>query len=55
MIAFVAVLLIIAEPFVIIWALNTLFQTGIAYGWLEWLAVFALGGIVRWSFLLPRD
>lgn len=55
MIVFGAILLIIAEPFVIIWALNTLFQTGISYGALEWLAVFALGGIVRWAFLLPRD
>lgn len=29
-------------PLAVIWALNTLFGLGIAYGFYEWLAVFVL-------------
>lgn len=29
-------------PLAVIWALNTLFSLGIAYGFYEWLAVFVL-------------
>ena len=34
--------LIIAFPFAIIWALNTLFSLGIAYSFVNWLAVVVL-------------
>jgi hypothetical protein len=37
-----AILLIILWPFAIIWALNTLFEFGIAYTFWTWLAVLVL-------------
>jgi hypothetical protein len=36
------VLLVIFMPLAVIWAMNTLFSLGIAYGFYEWLAVFVL-------------
>ncbi len=42
---------IILLPFAVIWALNTLFHTNIAYGFCEWAAVvviiIALGTAVK--------
>ena len=35
-------LAIIFMPLAVIWAVNTLFGLGIAYGFYEWLAVFVL-------------
>ena len=35
------------EPILAIWALNTLFDSGIAFGFTEWLAMLALGGLVK--------
>ncbi len=34
----------VAGPIITIWALNTLFALGIAYGFYEWVAVLCLGG-----------
>ena len=34
---------IILAPFAFIWALNTLFGAGIAYGFWEWLAMLVVG------------
>jgi 5-bromo-4-chloroindolyl phosphate hydrolysis protein len=39
---FVAALAIIIGPVLVIWALNTLFGLGIAYGLAEWAAVVVL-------------
>jgi uncharacterized membrane protein (DUF485 family) len=40
---FITLVLIIAFfPLAIIWALNTLFSLGIAYGFSQWLATFLL-------------
>jgi hypothetical protein len=40
---FIMLVLIIAFfPLAIIWALNTLFSLGIAYGFYEWMATFLL-------------
>lgn len=33
-------------PFLLIWALNTLFGLGISYDWNTWAAAFVLGGVV---------
>ena len=38
--------LIIAFPFAIIWALNTLFGFGLAYSFANWLAVLVLKVLV---------
>jgi hypothetical protein len=42
--AFVAVIivLVILWPLVVIWALNTLFAMGLAYTFINWLAVLVL-------------
>lgn len=40
------ILLIIAYPFISIWALNTLFGLGIAYGFFEWLAMLWVGVVL---------
>lgn len=37
-----AIALIVAFPFAIIWALNTLFGFGLAYSFANWLAVVVL-------------
>jgi hypothetical protein len=39
--------ILILGPFAVIWALNTLFHTGIAYGFWEWLAVVFLNGFIQ--------
>lgn len=36
------VLILVFFPFAVIWALNTLFGLGIAYGFYEWLAVLVM-------------
>ena len=46
----VALLLVIAfAPFLIIWAMNTLFALGIAYNFWTWLAVIILSSVVNGS------
>jgi hypothetical protein len=42
----VAFLLIIAGPFVQIWAVNTLFKTSIEYSWLNWFCVILLNSSI---------
>lgn len=48
-IALVVLVLAIAIlfPFAVIWALNTLFGTAIAYGFWEWLAVLVLSTVIN--------
>lgn len=41
------ILIIIFGPFVIIWAINTLFMLGINYGLDTWLAVCVLGAYLH--------
>ena len=41
-----AILLIIAGPFISIWSLNTLFGLKIAYGFFEWLAMLWVGVVL---------
>lgn len=51
-----AVLLIIAGPLIIIWALNTLFGLGIAYTFWTWLAALILAGSFgKASITVKRD
>lgn len=45
----VAVAVIVAAPLVVIWALNTLFNTGIAYGFWEWLSIVVLSSVINGS------
>ena len=33
-------------PFLLIWAMNTLFGLSISYDWNTWAAAFVLGGVV---------
>lgn len=40
-------LLIVLMPLAVIWALNTLFTLGIAYGFYEWLAVLVLSAFLQ--------
>ena len=43
----ILVLAIMFMPLAVIWALNTLFGLGIAYGFYEWLAVFVLSAFLQ--------
>ena len=42
----VLIVLLMLEPLVLIWAINTLFELGIGYNWETWLAAFALSFII---------
>lgn len=54
--ALVVLLLIVFGPFVIIWALNTLFPVlAINYGFWQWLAVVLLNLILRSSVSLRKE
>lgn len=54
--AVVILLLIVFGPFVIIWALNTLFPVlAINYGFWQWLAVVLLNLILRSSVSLRKE
>lgn len=39
--------LVIVGPFVVIWALNTLFQLGLGYTFWNWLAVVVLSAWIQ--------
>lgn len=43
----ILVLVIMFMPLAVIWALNTLFSLGIAYGFYEWLAVLVLSAFFQ--------
>jgi hypothetical protein len=45
-----AVALGILMPFVIIWAMNTLFDAGISYSFWSWLAVLIMSGYLKSLF-----
>jgi hypothetical protein len=44
-----ALIAVIAGPLLVIWALNTLFNLSIAYGFFEWLAGLILLGYFKTS------
>ena len=44
--AIVVIFIIIAEPLAVIWAINTLFATGIKFTFWNWLATFVLSVIL---------
>lgn len=46
MVVVFAVVFIVLSPFLIIWALNTLFGLVIAYNFYTWLSVLILGSVV---------
>jgi hypothetical protein len=43
----VALIAILVAPLFLIWALNTLFGLGIAYGFFEWLAALLIIGFFK--------
>ena len=51
-----ALILVVAVlgPLAIIWALNTLFQTGLAYTFWNWLAVVVLSAWIQTRIGQPR-
>jgi hypothetical protein len=44
---FVAIFAAVVSPLLLIWALNTLFGLGIAFGFFEWLAALLILGMLR--------
>ena len=42
----IALIFIVAGPFIQIWAINTLFKTSIEYSWLNWACVMILNSSV---------
>lgn len=42
----IALIFIVAGPFIQIWAVNTLFKTSIEYSWLNWACVMILNSSV---------
>ena len=42
----IALVFIVAGPFIQIWAINTLFKTSIEYNWLNWACVMILNSSV---------
>ncbi len=45
----VATALLVAGPFLIVWALNTLFGLGLGYTWQTWIATVVLLGAAKTS------
>lgn len=54
LISILAILLVLT-PFATIWAINTLFATGIAYTFYTWLAVVVLNVTIISSFRLKGE
>lgn len=42
----IALIFIVAGPFIQIWAINTLFKTSIEYSWLNWACVMILNSSI---------
>lgn len=42
----IALVFIVAGPFIQMWAINTLFKTSIEYNWLNWVCVMILNSSV---------
>lgn len=42
----IALIFIVAGPFIQIWAINTIFKTTIEYSWLNWACVMILNSSV---------
>ena len=49
------VFVIVAFPFMVIWALNTLFALGIAYNFWTWLAMLILSATFGKSYRVKID
>lgn len=54
-IVLVVIVLFLMIPFALIWAVNTLFGTGIAYNFSTWLATIILTGAISSNPLLKLD
>lgn len=50
----IALIFIVAGPFIQIWAINTLFKTSIEYSWLNWFCVMILNSSIG-RFLIEVD
>ena len=46
LILLIALIFIVAGPFIQIWSINTLFKTTIEYSWLNWTCVMILNSSV---------
>ena len=51
----IVVLLLVFMPLAVIWALNTLFGLGIAYGFYEWLAVLVMSIFLQSKYQRQGD
>lgn len=51
----IVVLILVFFPFAVIWALNTLFGLGIAYGFYEWLAVLVMSIFLQSKYQRQGD
>jgi hypothetical protein len=46
-----ALIFIVIGPFIEIWAVNTLFKSGIEYSWMNWVCVIILNSSIgAWSY-----
>ena len=48
-------IILVFFPFAVIWALNTLFGLGIAYGFYEWLAVLVMSIFLQSKYQRQGD
>ena len=46
----VALFFIVVGPFIIIWAINTLFSLNIEYSWTNWLCVLILNAVLNGGY-----
>lgn len=51
----IVVLLLVFMPLAVIWAMNTLFGLGIAYGFYEWLAVLVMSIFLQSKYQRQGD
>ena len=49
------ILILVFMPLAVIWALNTLFGLGIAYGFYEWLAVLVMSIFLQSKYQRQGD
>lgn len=46
----VSLFFIVVGPFIIIWAINTLFSLNIEYSWTNWLCVLILNAVLNGGY-----
>lgn len=51
----VALFFIVVGPFIIIWAINTLFSLNIEYSWVNWLCVLILNAVLNGGYCAARS